>query len=145
MQEIGFRTALACPDQKLWEGKARLRDDGVLLGSGGIGTWGAPQAIGAIKAADYAGLVLPGGGVAVEVLKQNEQVAKVVKEFLAEGLPVAAIGEGLELVRAFGLADARELASKERPVVEDKGLVTAWDTDNLSGFWRQLERVLRAP
>lgn len=145
MQEIGFRTGLTCPDQKLWEGKAKLDERGVVIGRGGIGTWGVPGDPKDQKPEQYAGLVLPGGKVAVEVLKRTPEVVQLVRAFLAKGLPVAAIGEGIEILRATGAVEERALATEGSALVIDGNLITALGPDSLPEFWSALEILLRKP
>jgi protease I len=145
MQEVGFRTALACPDQKLWEGKAKLDDRGILIGRGGIGTWGVPEAVKGQDPDRYIGLVLPGGKAAVDVLKGVPEVVRLVQSFVDKGLPVVAIGEGVDLVRAAETSGKRRLATERDTLVVDGRLVTAWNSDSLPGFWAALETCLRKP
>ncbi len=59
-----------------------------------------------IKAADYAGLVLPGGR-APEYLRLNEAVLELVREFFSAGKPVAAICHGVQILSAAGVLKGR--------------------------------------
>jgi len=145
MQEIGFRAGLTCPDQKLWVGKAKLDERGVVIGRGGIGTWGVPGDPRDQKPEQYAGLVLPGGKVAVDVLKNSPEVTGLVRAFLAKGLPVAAVGEGIEILRATGAVEKRNFATEGSRVVVDGNLITALEPESLPEFWSALETLLRKP
>lgn len=60
----------------------------------------------AINAADYAGLVLPGGR-APEYLRLNESVLQLVREFFTAGKPVAAICHGVQILSAAGVLKGR--------------------------------------
>ena len=55
-----------------------------------------------IQAANYAGLVVPGGR-APEYLRLNEDVLALVREFQESGKPIAAICHGLQLLAAAGV------------------------------------------
>lgn len=58
------------------------------------------------RAADYAGLVLPGGR-APEYLRLNEAVLQLVRDFFAAGKPVAAICHGVQILSAAGVLKGR--------------------------------------
>lgn len=60
----------------------------------------------AINAADYAGLVLPGGRTP-EYLRLNESVLQLVREFFTAGKPVAAICHGVQILSAAGVLKGR--------------------------------------
>ncbi|WP_339745880.1 DJ-1/PfpI family protein [uncultured Rubinisphaera sp.] len=60
----------------------------------------------AITLSDYAGLVIPGGR-APEYLRLNEQVLDVVRDFMTQNKPVAAICHGLQILSAAGVLKGR--------------------------------------
>ncbi len=55
---------------------------------------------------DYAGLVVPGGR-APEYLRLNEQVLEIVRHFMQQNKPVAAICHGLQILTAAGVLQGR--------------------------------------
>src|SRR3974390_529624 len=55
-----------------------------------------------IRAADYDGLVIPGGR-APEYLRLNESVINVVRHFAEANKPIAAICHGVQLLTAAGV------------------------------------------
>ncbi|MDX1966907.1 MAG: DJ-1/PfpI family protein, partial [Planctomycetaceae bacterium] len=59
-----------------------------------------------IQAADYAGLVIPGGR-APEYLRLNDAVLQVIRDFSATDRPIAAICHGLQLLTAAGVVKGR--------------------------------------
>lgn len=60
----------------------------------------------AIILSDYAGLVIPGGR-APEYLRLNEQILDVVRDFMTQNKPVAAICHGLQILSAAGVLKGR--------------------------------------
>ncbi len=63
-----------------------------------------------IKAADYLGLVIPGGR-APEYLRLNKDVLALVKEFGDADKPIAAICHGAQLLAAAGILEGRECSA----------------------------------
>ena len=61
-----------------------------------------------VSAADYDGLVIPGGR-SPEYLRTNEQVLEMVRHFFATNKPVAAICHASQLLTAAGVVDGREV------------------------------------
>ncbi|TWT64480.1 DJ-1/PfpI family protein [Rubinisphaera italica] len=60
----------------------------------------------AITLSDYAGLVIPGGR-APEYLRLNEKVLEIVRDFMTQNKPVAAICHGLQILAAAGALQGR--------------------------------------
>lgn len=143
VREDGYRLALAGPDQKLWEGKAKLHEKGVLIGRGGVGTWGVPGGLESIDVEAYSGLFLPGGRGAVDVLKRSPDVLGTVKAFVEAKLPIAAAGEGVEIVSAAApgavVADAKSRFRRAGMIM------TASDTGALPQLWREFVTALSGP
>ncbi|MGM0587052.1 MAG: DJ-1/PfpI family protein [Bacteroidota bacterium] len=63
-----------------------------------------------VEASDYDALVLPGGR-APEYLRLNEQVLDMVRHFLDEDKPIAAVCHGLQILAAAGGIDGRTLTA----------------------------------
>jgi len=59
-----------------------------------------------VEAGDYAGLVIPGGR-APEYLRLNEKVLEIVRAFVADNKPVAAICHGPQILAAAGVLQGR--------------------------------------
>ena len=101
------------------------------------------------NAADYDALLLPGGVANPDQLRTNEQAVQFVKSFFDAGKPVAAICHGLWTLIEAKVVNGRTLTSwpslktdlenaganwVDREVVEDNGLVTSRNPDDLPSF-----------
>jgi protease I len=102
-----------------------------------------------ISSADFDGLVIPGGKLHLEKLKQSLKTLAFVKSFLEEGKPVAAFNEGIALLTSTGEIAGLHLTStdayrtelmeagahwEDELIVVDHGLVTGRERENLSVF-----------
>ena len=98
---------------------------------------------------DYDALVLPGGVLNPDKLRQNKSAVAFVSAFLDEGKPVAAICHGPQLLIETGLIGGRTLTSFpslqtdlknaganwiDQEVVVDNGLVTSRSPADLPAF-----------
>jgi protease I len=98
---------------------------------------------------DYDALVLPGGVLNPDKLRQNKDAVAFVSAFLDEGKPVAAICHGPQLLIETGMLKGRKLTSYpsletdlknagaewvNEEVVVDKGLVTSRTPADLDAF-----------
>ncbi len=74
------------------------------------------------QAGDYDALVIPGGR-APEYLRLNERVIALVRDFAAQGKPIAAICHGAQILAAAGLTEGRKVSAYPacRPDVEMSG------------------------
>ena len=61
--------------------------------------------------ADYAALVLPGGVLNPDKLRQNELAVSFVKIFMESGKPVAAICHGIQILTAANVVKGRKLTA----------------------------------
>jgi protease I len=101
---------------------------------------------------DYDALVLPGGVLNPDKLRQNKDAVAFASAFLDEGKPVAAICHGPQLLIETGLIKGRRLTSYpslqtdlknagadwvDQEVVVDNGLVTSRRPDDLEAFNRK--------
>ncbi|MPZ66675.1 MAG: protease [Pseudonocardiaceae bacterium] len=101
----------------------------------------------------YDGLVLTGGGVDSETLHADPRAMRLVSEFVAQGKPVAAIGESVatlikaDVVRGRRVSTQPALEGELRdagaecvaePVVVDNGLVTSRNLDDVPAFCQGL-------
>lgn len=110
------------------------------------------------KAADYAGLVVPGGR-APEYIRMYDEVTQLVKDFFAAGKPVAAICHGTQLLAAAGVLSGYETTSypacaaecrlagavwRDEHVVVSGNLVTAQAWPDHPGWLRAFAELLGA-
>jgi protease I len=102
-----------------------------------------------VKPDDYDALMLPGGVMNPDKLRQNKDAVEFAKDFLEAGKPVAAICHGPQLLIETGLLEDREVTSypslqtdlknaganwHDREVVVDNGLVTSRSPEDLEAF-----------
>jgi protease I len=98
---------------------------------------------------EYDALVLPGGVLNPDKLRQNKEAVSFVATFLEEGKPVAAICHGPQMLIETGMISGRRLTSYpslqtdlknagadwvDEEVVVDNGLVTSRRPDDLDAF-----------
>jgi protease I len=101
---------------------------------------------------DYDALVLPGGVMNPDKLRQNRDAVAFAFTFLKEGKPIAAICHGPQLLIETGMLDGRTLTSYpslktdlrnaganwiDQEVVVDNGLVTSRTPADLEAFNRK--------
>jgi len=101
---------------------------------------------------DYDALVLPGGVMNPDKLRQNKEAVAFASAFLDEGKPVAAICHGPQLLIETGLIGGRNMTSYpslqtdlknagahwiDQEVVVDQGLVTSRTPKDLEAFNRK--------
>ncbi len=102
---------------------------------------------------DYDALVLPGGVLNPDKLRQNKDAIAFVSAFLDEGKPVAAICHGPQMLIETGMIGGRTLTSYpslqtdlknagahwiDQEVVVDNGLVTSRTPADLDAFNRKI-------
>ena len=105
------------------------------------------------KSEDYDALVLPGGVMNPDKLRQNKKAVEFVQQFLESGKPVAAICHGPQMLIETGLIENRNMTSYpslqtdllnagviwvDREVVTDNGLVTSRTPKDLEAFNRKM-------
>jgi protease I len=82
--------------------------------------------VGAARIEDYGALLLPGGFVNPDLLRQSEAARQLVRAFDVAGRPIATICHGPEVLISAGLVRGRKLASW--PGIAD-------DVRNAGGTW----------
>lgn len=102
---------------------------------------------------DYDALVLPGGVLNPDKLRQNKEAVAFASAFLDEGKPVAAICHGPQLLIETGMIGGRNLTSYpslqtdlknagahwiDQEVVVDNGLVTSRRPADLEAFNKKM-------
>ncbi|WP_372526307.1 type 1 glutamine amidotransferase domain-containing protein [Piscinibacter sp.] len=110
-----------------------------------------------LDAASYDLLLLP-GGEAPTGLRQDPRVLQLVRHFVTEGKPVAAICHGPQILAAAGVLNGRRVTGyrsvagelraagaeyEDRDVVVDGTLITSRQPSDLPAFMRELIRVLK--
>jgi protease I len=115
------------------------------------------KTIGQVKAGEYDGLLLPGGQMNPDTLRNDEQAVAFVRSFFSEGKPVAAICHAPWLLVEADVVEGRSLTSyssiktdminagalwKDQEVVVDGGLVTSRNPDDLPAFCKSMVEVI---
>lgn len=105
------------------------------------------------NAADYAGLLLPGGVMNPDKLRDNKDAVEFVTSFMGSGKPIAAICHAPSLLIETELLDGRSLTSyssiktdlvnagakwSDEEVVVDNGLVTSRSPSDLPAFCKKM-------
>ena len=112
-------------------------------------TFAVDRVVGDAQVADYDGLILPGGAVNPDNLRQDAGAIRFVQDFFAAGKPVGVICHGpwtlveADLVRGRTLTSYPSLRTDIRnaggnvvdeEVVTDQGLVSSRNPDDLPAF-----------
>lgn len=102
-----------------------------------------------VSAADYHGLVVPGGTINPDTLRTNDKAVTFVRDFFAQHKPVAAICHGPIALIEAGVLNERTVTSYhsiktdiqnaganwvDQEVVCDEGLVTSRNPGDLDAF-----------
>jgi protease I len=106
---------------------------------------------------DYVALVLPGGVLNPDILRQNELAISFVKEFMLSGKPVAAICHGPQMLIETGLLKGKTMTSYpaiktdlinaganwvDEEVVHFENLITSRTPNDLDAFCDELIMTL---
>ncbi|RYZ30407.1 MAG: type 1 glutamine amidotransferase [Chitinophagaceae bacterium] len=98
---------------------------------------------------DYDMLLLPGGVMNPDTLRQNKEAVAFAQHFLEQGKPLAAICHGPQLLIETGMLDGRNMTSypslktdlinagvnwEDKEVITDNGLVTSRNPQDLEAF-----------
>jgi protease I len=110
-----------------------------------------------VKPEDYDGLVLPGGQMNPDNLRDNEKAVNFVKGFFTSEKPVAAICHGPWVLVEADVVEGRSMTSyssiktdlinagaiwKDQEVVVDGGLVTSRNPDDIPAFCENMVEVI---
>ena len=105
------------------------------------------------KAEDYDALVLPGGVMNPDQLRQNKKAVEFAQQFLQSGKPIAAICHGPQLLIETGMITGHTMTSYpslrtdltnagvhwiDKEVVVDHGLVTSRTPKDLEAFNKKM-------
>ncbi|MGM0421716.1 MAG: type 1 glutamine amidotransferase domain-containing protein [Pseudomonadota bacterium] len=115
-------------------------------------TFTVDQTVDAVKAADYDGLVLPGGVQNPDTLRMNKDAVSFVRDFFEQKKPVAAICHGPWVLVEADVLKGRTVTSwpslktdisnaggiwVDEDVQVDQGLTTSRKPDDLDAFCRK--------
>ena len=110
------------------------------------------MAASAARAAGFAAVVIP-GGYAPDRIRMRHAMLDLVREALARGVPVGALGHGPQVLISAGAIGGRTVTCwpsiaidvknagglyVDRPVVEDRGVITARKIDDVAPFVQAL-------
>jgi protease I len=116
-------------------------------------TYTIDQAIDAVSAKDFDGLIIPGGCVGADKLRASESVVAFVRDFFTQAKPVAAICHAPWALIEAGAVKGRTLTSfksirsdienaggqwVDEEVVADRGLITSRTPRDLPAFCASL-------
>lgn len=102
---------------------------------------------------DYDMLLLPGGVMNPDTLRQNKEAVLFAQHFLEQGKPLAAICHGPQLLIETGMLDGRSMTSypslktdlinagvnwEDKEVITDNGLVTSRSPEDLEAFNKKM-------
>jgi protease I len=157
LTEEGFeQVELTSPKEALETAGAKV--DVISPKSGKIKAWdktnwgveiNVDKQLSAVSPDDYDALVLPGGVLNPDKLRQNKEAVAFVSAFLDEGKPVAAICHGPQILIETGMVGGRTLTSYpslqtdlenagahwiDQEVAVDNGLVTSRSPADLDAF-----------
>jgi len=109
------------------------------------------------QASDYDALVLPGGVLNPDKLRQNEQAVNFAREFLQSGKPVAAVCHGPQTLIETGLLEGKTMTSYpsvktdlvnagvnwvDKEVVHDGNLISSRKPADLNAFNKEIIQTL---
>lgn len=158
LSESGFEeTELTSPVQRLKDEGATVHiissKAGKIQAMKGDHDWTIEIAVDRLTAeadaSDYHALLIPGGVLNPDALRQDEDALKFVKDFFKAGKPVAAICHGPQVLISAEVVKGRTLTStrpikidlenagaiwQNEEVVVDQGLVTSRSPDDLPAF-----------
>jgi len=110
-----------------------------------------------VGVADYDALLLPGGQINPDILRLNETVIDLIKEFDSEGKPIAAICHAPWLLIEADIVDGKTVTSWpsvrtdlenaggeviDRQVAVDGNLITSRNPDDIPAFTEALKDAL---
>ncbi len=135
LREDDFGTVVVGPEARTYKGKQGL-------------TIQADRSIDEVKPEQFLALIIP-GGYAPDRMRRNEQMIAFVRKMHEEGRPIASICHGPWMLASAGLLSGRKVTSfasikddlqnagaqwVDREVVEDGGIITSRDPNDLPAF-----------
>ncbi|QSB43534.1 type 1 glutamine amidotransferase [Tsuneonella flava] len=148
LEKAGFETVVVSPEDgeiKGWDNK----------------DWGAPVKVdlnvSEVSASDYDALLLPGGQMNPDILRMDDRVVQLVKDFDDARKPIAAICHGPWLLAEAGIVKGRTVTSwpsirtdlrnagatvVDTEVSSDGNLITSRNPDDIPAFSQALIAAL---
>ncbi len=153
---------------EVWYPILRLKEEGIETKTVGTGTkesYGSKEgypckaelSIEKIKAADFDGVVIP-GGFAPDFMRRNPKMAQFIKEIHDQGKVVASICHGGWMLVSAGILKGRKATSffaikddliaaganwMDKEVVVDKNLITSRKPEDLTAFVVEIIKQLK--
>jgi protease I len=144
LEEAGATTVVVAPEGHSIKGWDKTK-------------WGrsieVDQELASVRAADFDALLLPGGVMNPDKLRQNRDAVMFVKDFFTAGKPIAAICHGPWMLVEADVVRGRTVTSwpslqtdlrnagadwVDREVATDQGLVTSRKPDDIPAFNRKM-------
>ncbi|APE29183.1 type 1 glutamine amidotransferase domain-containing protein [Aurantiacibacter gangjinensis] len=144
LEDAGFTTVVVSPE----DGEIRGFSDK---------EWGDPVSVDLnveeVEAADYDGLLLPGGQINPDALRMNEKAIKLVRDFVSQGKPVAAICHAPWLLVEADVVNGKTVTSwpsvrtdlsnaggnvVDQEVAVDGNIITSRNPDDIPAFSKAL-------
>ena len=162
----GFEESELREPKKALEG-AGAKVDIVSIKSGSIKGWSdgnwskdyiVNKTLDEANQSDYNALMLPGGVINPDTLRQNDKAVKFVRSFFDNHKPVSAICHGPQMLIEANVVDGRRLTSyssiktdlinaganwMDQEVVIDNGLVTSRKPADLPAFCRKMVEEIK--
>lgn len=106
-----------------------------------------------VRARDYDGVLIPGGYMSPDLLRQSADARELVRDFDALGKPIAAMGQAASVLASAGLAQNRTLTSwpgvrddmvnagatwLDQEVVRDANLLSSRGPQDMAPFMRDM-------
>ena len=92
-----------------------------------------------VSSGDYHALMLPGGQMNPDVLRMNDRVIELVREFDKAGKPIAAICHAPWLLAEANIVEGRTVTSwPSKECVQDGNLITSRNPDDIPAFSKTL-------
>jgi protease I len=123
--------------------------------------WGRPvkvdMTVDEVEATDFDALLLPGGQMNPDILRMNDRVVKLVKDFDQAGKPIAAICHGPWLLVEAGIVEGKTVTSwpsvrtdlrnaganvVDQAVATDGNIITSRKPDDIPAFSEALIAAL---
>ena len=149
LEKAGFATVVVSPEDgsiKGWDQKDWGRSVDVDL------------TLSEAEAGEFDALLLPGGQMNPDILRMEEKAVRLVKDFCAQGKPVAAICHGPWLLAEADVLQGKTVTSwpsirtdlrnaganvVDREVAEDGNLITSRNPDDIPAFSDALIKMLQ--
>lgn len=144
LQEAGFGVDVAVRDKETVFG---------VIGIKVVPTLDIPE----VKVDDYDLLILPGGARALEYLRQDQEILRIIREFDAKGKVIAAICHGSQLLISAKIIQGKKISGYysikddienagatyvDAPVVVDGNIVTSPHYKYLGEWMRETLKLL---